>query len=218
MFDSIDTETFLGITAPATEQELADIESVIHAGDHLSADDFNIELKKHFPFMFSDTGYNHLYDVYDGWLTAFSVPFLIHVKRALAIDGAEAKILDMKEKFGTLRVYWGYTHEYTELTTTMYELLSGYYCCHCGKYGAKLTQSRWVTALCSGCWNPDHDGNFGSSIPLEPLKITSYNEGKTVNTEYQSEPWVKAIDELSAVSKRFTRTWLAINSSQWVTM
>lgn len=218
MFDSIDIEIFQDIAEPATVNELDDIDAVINSGMLMLGDEFSKELSARFPFIFSDTGYNHLYDIYDGWLTAFSVPFLIHVRRALSIDGADAHILDMKEKYGTLRTNWGYTYDYAELVTTMYEILSGYYCSHCGQFGAKLTQTGWITALCKDCWNTDNDGEFGSPIPLEPLTITSYNDGKTLRRQYLTEPWVKQIDELSDLSAMFAKTWQGVNSSQWSTM
>ena len=219
MFSDIDTEIFNAIAAPATESELADVMAVIEAGRTGGLDEFNNELGKRFPFMITSTGNNYMFDIYEGWLTAFSAPFLIHVRRAMAIDKSEnAQILEVKEKYGTLRVYWGYAHPYAELVTTMYELLSGYYCCHCGKYGAKLTQSGWITALCRSCWDPERDGDYGSELPLEPLKITSYDDGETKVSTYPSEPWVEQVERMSKLSAELCKMFWWVNSSKLYTM
>lgn len=219
MFNDIDTEILDAITAPATESELADVQAVIEAGRTGGLDGFNSELGRRFPFMITSTGHNYMFDIYEGWLTAFSAPFLIHVRRALDIDKSDnAQILDVKEKYGTLRVYWGFVRPYAELVTTMYELLSGYYCCHCGKYGAKLTQSGWILALCRSCWEPDRDGNYGTELPLEPLKITSYDEGKTTVSTFPSEPWVEQVKLMSKLSAELCKMFCWVNSSLLYTM
>lgn len=71
-----------------------------------------------------------------------------------AFDAAErfgVKIVQVKEKFGELRVYFGsYPDRIRELEMDLL-LRSGHICETCGRSGSRTTDNRWILTLCDAC-------------------------------------------------------------------
>jgi hypothetical protein len=68
------------------------------------------------------------------------------------------QIFQIKEKFGTLRYYFGSTHEYDSIEYSIMRAIevwaerrSESTCESCGKYGELRTERYWIVTLCDTC-------------------------------------------------------------------
>lgn len=74
--------------------------------------------------------------------------------------GWDGGLLQVKEKFGTLRFYWrnnipeGVRHEIANDVVENAEDKSAYVCQECGKWGL-LRNDGWVSTLCDECYGED---------------------------------------------------------------
>ena len=78
----------------------------------------------------------------DGWLGLVE-EMIIELKSS----GFDGEILQIKEKFGTLRVYLSEIHEEADAIVRRAEHKSAHICESCGKPG-ELRGPRWFTTLC----------------------------------------------------------------------
>jgi hypothetical protein len=60
-------------------------------------------------------------------------------------------VMQVKEKFGTLRVYTGGADEMVHGMTAMAESCSSFTCEQCGANGARLTGKGWLSTRCTVC-------------------------------------------------------------------
>lgn len=121
----------------------------------------NKELVEKYPFFKLDDDYKYtmLDDMPKGWRKAFGDKFceelLDAVKKADLLD--DFKIIQIKEKFGALRVYSNkYTDEIFDLFNK-YETLSETICIECGKPATKITLG-WISPYCDNCIPKNSDG------------------------------------------------------------
>ena len=76
---------------------------------------------------------------------------LIEAKKRLQKDEDELPVVaQIKEKFGTLRIYCDNVNDYAAGVFDMAESLSGMTCEKCGARG-KQTGSSWIHTLCENC-------------------------------------------------------------------
>ena len=105
-------------------------------------------------------------EIPDGWRKAFGLNLLYDLKEALALDGTsdEFAFLEIKEKYGALRITATGCGEKTNEVIEKYGKLSKYYCVYCGKKAKFITQS-WICPWCEECINIIHD----SYKPIEEV-------------------------------------------------
>jgi hypothetical protein len=92
---------------------------------------------------------------------------------AMAEDGLdmnEVRIIDVKEKFGSLRWYWGFTKNSKKLSniTRLYENVASAFCAKCGAHPVMMT-SGYILPLCEHCmeeWKANSD--FDEDRPFKP--------------------------------------------------
>lgn len=78
---------------------------------------------------------------------------IIQAKERLKKDEDELPMIaQIKEKYGTLRIYCDNVHDYAQGVFDMAESLSGMTCERCGARGKK-TGSSWIVTLCERCEN-----------------------------------------------------------------
>ena len=105
--------------------------------------------------------YTELDFMQEGWRKRFGIDFCKELKRAILHSGGkkymkEFRILDIKEKYGTLRVYvQGETDEVSRVIRK-YEYISEYVCIVCGEDAVKCTTG-WISPYCEKCL-PETDG------------------------------------------------------------
>jgi hypothetical protein len=86
-----------------------------------------------------------------GW-----VPLLLKLTEKLFYLGWDGRLLQVKEKFGTLRFYWcnnipGLAGEIAEDVVSRAEISTEQICEECGEYG-KLRAGGWLVTLCGKHW------------------------------------------------------------------
>ena len=99
--------------------------------------------------------YTKLDDMPYGWRKRFGIDFCKELKNAILKSGGRQYmkkfiILDIKEKYGTLRCYTnGETDEVTRVIHK-YEYISQYVCIDCGEDAVKCTTT-WISPYCEKC-------------------------------------------------------------------
>ena len=96
-------------------------------------------------------------DMPGGWRVAFGNKMCEEIKQALIVEGDEKllneyRLLQIKEKFGTLRWYTNWTTNEIEDIVHKYEDLSWNTCIECGK-PSKYHSIGWIAPYCEECAN-----------------------------------------------------------------
>ena len=68
-----------------------------------------------------------------------------------AHSDAGALVTQVKEKYGTLRIYVGTVHDELANIVDVAEEASGETCEMCGAPGSRTTDRRWILTLCDAC-------------------------------------------------------------------
>lgn len=89
----------------------------------------------------------------EGWKKAFGNQYLKDLKRQLKKDKMLYKwrIMDLKEKYGSLQLYCNYGSNDLYKIIDKYEDLSYHTCIRCGKPATKLTEC-WICPYCDDCY------------------------------------------------------------------
>ena len=121
----------------------------------------NKKLVEKYPFLRIDCEerYNMLDDMPDGWRKAFGDKFCEEVYNAAVKDNLlnKLRIIQIKEKFGALRVYSiTYTDDLLDIFNK-YEKLSATICIECGKPATKITLG-WISPYCDNCIPKNSNG------------------------------------------------------------
>lgn len=108
-------------------------------------------LKAKHPDLFKDGGPRSGFYVGEGWMPILEKLFSLvdhHLKWTVPeeVKGA-IYVAQVKEKFGTLTVYWNASTPYIDGATSMAELVSGNTCEECGLPGARV-MGGWLKTLC----------------------------------------------------------------------
>ena len=105
----------------------------------------------------SINGYDFtMYDaVPDGWKRAFGKIMLEDYREVLIKNNFLHKFqwLQVKEKYGTLRLYSNAAPEEVLELESKYDYISGYICISCGRLNAPMLVGGWVEPLCEKCYN-----------------------------------------------------------------
>jgi hypothetical protein len=149
---------------------------------------------------------NSMYDwIPKGWKKAFGSDLTKDIAAALRADGIPkrkwTKALqwtDIKEKYGTLRLYADTTDK-VQRVLDKYECLSCGYCELCGKPARYVTDG-WISYLCEDCFNEEHQGykRSGSRLTKEDIPLYYHYDAKT-KEETRSTPlenWGIDIEEI----------------------
>lgn len=128
-----------------------------------------------------------------GWRKAFGIQMCKDLKKQFKKDKCykDFRITQLKEKWGSLRLYSNFGTDEVFKIINKYEDLSYNTCINCGK-PATVISSGWISPYCDSCYEEQyHEGN----IPYE-RKIN----GKWEETEEHKEAW-KRIDKEYAKDK-----------------
>ena len=117
-----------------------------------------------------------------GWKKAFGKQFLKELKEALIKDKLieDFRFHQIKEKYGSLRLYSNYVGKESEKVIRKYEDMSTDYCICCGK-PAKYETMGWIEFLCEKCFL---DSEVKANKNLDtPEKIEEYKEECRIKSE-----------------------------------
>jgi len=74
------------------------------------------------------------------------------------------KIIDVKEKYATLRIYTTYAPEWFDDLIDCYDHESGTICENCGKPGEVRLDRSWYLTLCDDCDRLDRENRKGENL------------------------------------------------------
>ena len=117
--------------------------------------DQNRALCEKYPFLLLRKGeyrYTKLDNLPDGWRIAFGEQLCEELKAELEQSGRlnQYSILQIKEKFGSLRWYDNGNTEAGREILSKYEKISARTCIRCGKPATRITQG-WISPYCDAC-------------------------------------------------------------------
>lgn len=175
----------------------------------------NKELVSKYPFLqmrkFDDTpipGGNYLDGMPPGWIKAFGRQMCEDFAKAATEDGVALdylRIIDVKEKYGSLRWYWGRTDKSKKLEriTTLYEEVAAAFCAKCGAHPVMMTRG-YILPLCEKCWEKWKEHSLSEDIrefkPEFPVVTSSRTEnGVTVE---ETLPLKELFDSIVARQKK----------------
>lgn len=172
----------------------------------------NKKLIKEFPFLLPrnrwtgkasddyDYSYTELDEMPDGWRKAFGEQMCQEIKEALIKHNYldKYRIMQIKEKYGSLRWYDNGAPKEVSRIISKYEDLSMCYCYRCGKPTKYMTEG-WIEYFCEDCktyliskgYNEDY------FIPLKKSDAPQhfiYKDGKQIDLPLDNEVQ-KVIDE-----------------------
>lgn len=154
----------------------------------------NEKLIKQYPFLRIDKacwwnpisekyniGYTWLDELEPGWKAAFGECLCKELKKSIEEDGCadEFHFLQIKEKFGYLRLYASGYGDKTKEILAKYEELSKYICGHCGKTATKVTTG-WIYPFCDECVKKIHDKS------VDIWEFYGYNSIEEIEEEIQN--------------------------------
>ena len=100
-----------------------------------------------------DYSYTELDSMPEGWRKAFGNMMMEELREVLIeenfLDGF--RILEIKEKWGELRLYTNYHNDKIERIIKKYTTLSRNICILCGKPDTHMTYSGWYSPVCEEC-------------------------------------------------------------------
>ena len=134
--------------------------------------EYNKQLIEQYPFLMpynrwtgepiEDYNYEYIWldDMPDGWRNAFGLQMCEELKQALLEKGGEKllskfRILQIKEKFGSLRFYTNWTTPEIDKIIDKYENISYSTCIRCGAPAKWITKG-WISPFCDKC-KPDEN-------------------------------------------------------------
>lgn len=104
----------------------------------------------------------------NGWDDLLDKMFLVlhsHWSRMNCHEDERFSILQVKEKFGTLRVYESFGDDFVRGAIAMAEGSSSFICERCGASGARLTGKGWLSTRCTKCTSEMNQSNLGDMLP-----------------------------------------------------
>lgn len=100
-----------------------------------------------------DYSYTELDAMPDGWLNAFGEDMCEEIQQALNELGEQAntfRIMQIKEKYGSLRFYTNWNTSKISNIIHKYEQISRYTCIKCGAPATRVTTD-WISPWCDEC-------------------------------------------------------------------
>jgi hypothetical protein len=142
-----------------------------------------------------DYSYTYMDDLPIGWAKAFGINLMEDIKKVLIEEHYLDKFQfeQIKEKYGTLRIYANYSSDAFEHILNKYECISENVCTYCGKPDVPLLINiGWIIPLCEPCYNKcinstipydkTYEKTSNTKIPNEYKIITYYEDNKEVKT------------------------------------
>lgn len=127
----------------------------------------NFELCKEYPFLIPtdwfgksvlldkdwDWSYTWYDDIPSGWRIAFGQDLIDEVRDAAIEEGVleQIKIVQIKEKYGELRIYFDHYTDKIEKIVDKYTALSTGICITCGQPDVRTTRG-YIVPICYDCW------------------------------------------------------------------
>lgn len=181
----------------------------------------NKELCRKYPFLLPRGGYNdevpedydysytELDSFPDGWRISFGEMMCEELAKNLnKTDNLNTfRFDDIKEKWGSIRIYHHGGNDDTDMIIEKYSHLSENICIICGKPDVYMTNRGWIYPCCKECWEKDkHHTNIpyeafieGDSRMEDKMKWSSYTAG--------DDDWVNHEVDISKTANEIRRRY-----------
>lgn len=150
------------------------------------------ELLNLYPFIKVDSEYNYIEDgesglytekglfLPEGWYNLFLL-CCAELRKVLIEKNllSTFKINQLKEKYGSMRIYVNISDEDINAIIERYEIISQFTCCICGKT-ATVETTGYVCPYCDECIKDVH----GKTYPIDWIVLTKFTEGKSYRHYY----------------------------------
>jgi len=151
-------------------------------------------LVKKYPKFFKKHKENKIYhfgfECENGWFNILNIMFRGLNSYCKTNNIEYPQLAQVKEKFGTLRVYFrGIKDENIYYITSFAENISMHTCEKCGDKGSMRSDLSWVRTLCDKHYKDSIDGKVEreDKIELKDYEVSFEEEEKDVNPFYHSE-------------------------------
>ena len=138
----------------------------------------------------------------EGWQKAFGKQLSKDLRKVLKKEKClhSFYFMDIKEKYGSLRLDGAFTTEKIDEVLDYYELLSMCYCLYCGK-PVRYISKGWINYLCEDCAK--------EYIKPEYLKEcrTTYKDIPVISTGYYDKVAQKFISQKKPLPINFKEKW-----------
>lgn len=140
-----------------------------------------------------------------GWRKAFGLLICEDIKNALIKEDFlyDYRIMDIKEKYGTLRWYDGGSSQEIYDIIANYEYISGYICIECGKFNVDMFDDGWISPYCDKCFL-NHRNIVNRNIEKfggKPQK-TDINEFRCEHTPFNVKRTVQSFDKNGEIKRQ----------------
>lgn len=134
-----------------------------------------------------DYSYTMYDDVPNGWKRAFGKIMLEEYREVLIRNHYlnDFQWIEVKEKYGTLRLYSNDAPGEVLRLESKYDYISGFFCLSCGRINSPVLTDGWVEPLCEDCYNKRtvkqrrwHEENCKGTFTYTPYKDFKKEEQK----------------------------------------
>ena len=146
-----------------TPEEIAALYPFLVVRDYLEADAQTI--------VSDDITFYGEYDLPEGWKLLFLQMCEDIRKASTSAELQSLRIIQVKEKFGEIRCYFGGGNTAIDTIIDNYSYVSGYICRSCGNIATVVSQS-WISPWCNICKRAIQDKM--APITYEPIRKVTY--------------------------------------------
>ena len=153
----------------------------------------NEELVHRYPFLRVDK--EHEYTMLDGlptgWISRFAIPMLEDLREILVKNNVldDYKLLDVKEKWGSLRWYDNLCLDETEEIIDAYEYISSHTCINCGAFPVPMRTKGWISPLCGLCFDCKKEDRDKYTVDDYNGRLLEYYNGIDMKSYYKKVGW-----------------------------
>ena len=135
-----------------------------------------------------------------GWVEAFGDYLVDEINAA----NPDIKILQAKEKFGALRLYYAPASDEVDEIISKYEVISEHTCIGCGKPDVAIVDEGWVYPVCRDCYNRNFRATYEEVIVSGKNRIPDEYEATWFTTDGKK---IKTKHDISADVRKIRARW-----------
>ncbi len=147
-----------------------------------------------------------------GWWKAFGEMMYEEIQREIDKSNLDLIILECKEKFGQLRVYYANGNKKIDDIIERYAIISQHVCINCGKPDVYVLNFDWIEPMCKECY----EKCINDTRPYD--KVVCKDAGMLLKNSYtirtlDGDEWITKKIDISETSNEVRKRWLDANLS-----
>ena len=147
-----------------------------------------------------------------GWWKTFGEMMCEEIQREIDNSNLNLIILECKEKYGELRVYYANGNKKIDDIIEKYAIISQHVCISCGKPDVYILNFGWIEPMCKECY----DKYINDTRSYD--KVICKDAGTTLKNSYtirtlDGDEWVTKKIDISETSNEVRKRWLDANLS-----